>query len=52
MKEKQIVFLQSELNNRDKIMEVERHRLESEHQLEMEKLLSELRSARSHVVKI
>lgn len=32
-------------------MEVERHRLESEHQLEMEKVLSELRHARSQVVK-
>ena len=32
-------------------MEVERHRLESEHQLEMEKVLSELRHARSQIVK-
>ena len=40
MKEKQIAFLQGELANRDKIMEVERHRFESEHQLEMEKVLA------------
>lgn len=33
------------------MMEVERHRLESEHQLENEKVLSELRRARSQVVK-
>lgn len=51
MKEKQIAFLQGELANRDKLMEVERHRLESEHLLEMEKVLTELRNARANVVK-
>ena len=51
MKEKQLGFLQSELAQRDKLMEVERHRLESEHQLEMEKVLAELRQARAQVVK-
>ena len=40
MKEKQLIFLQGELTNRDKLMEVERHRIESEHQLEMEKVLA------------
>lgn len=33
MKEKQIAYLQSELSHRDKLMDAERHRLESEHQL-------------------
>jgi hypothetical protein len=51
MKEKQLAFLQGELANRDRLMEVERHRLESEHQLEMEKVLAELRNARAMVVK-
>ena len=51
MKEKQLAFLQAELAHRDKLMEAERHRLESEHQLEMEKLLAELRNARSQVVR-
>jgi len=51
MKEKQLAFLQGELANRDKLMEVERYRIESEHQLEMEKVLTELRNARSMVVK-
>jgi hypothetical protein len=51
MKEKQLIFLQGELTNRDKLMEVERHRIESEHQLEMEKVLAELRNARAQVVK-
>jgi len=51
MKEKQIAYLQAELSHRDKLMEAERHRLESEHQLEVEKILAELRSARAQVVK-
>jgi hypothetical protein len=51
MKEKQLAYLQTELTHRDKLMDAERHRLESEHQLEMEKLLAELRNARSQVVK-
>jgi hypothetical protein len=51
MKEKQIAYLQTELSHRDKLMEAERHRLESEHQLEVEKILAELRSARAQVVK-
>ena len=51
MKDKQTAFLQGELANRDKMMEVEKYRLESEHQLEMEKVLAELRNARSQVVK-
>ena len=32
-------------------MEAEHHRIQSEHQLEIEKLLSELRHARTQVVK-
>lgn len=51
MKDKQLAFLQGELANRDRLMEVERHRIESEHQLEMEKVLAELRHARAQAVK-
>ena len=51
MKEKQIAYLQTELSHRDKLMEAERHRLESEHQLEVEKILAELRNVRAQVVK-
>jgi len=51
MKEKQLAYLQTELSHRDKLMDAERHRLESEHQLEIEKVLAELRNARAQVVK-
>lgn len=51
VKEKQLAFLQGELTSRERVFEVERHRMESEHQLEMEKLLAELRQARAQVVK-
>lgn len=40
MKDKQIAYLQAELGQRDRLMEAERHRLESEHQLELEKVLA------------
>ena len=33
MKEKQIHFIQQELSNRDQLIDVERHRLHTEHQL-------------------
>ena len=42
--------MQHELNNRDQLMDAERHRMHTEHQLEMEKLLAELRTARAKVV--
>ena len=40
MKDKQIHYLQNEIAYRDQIMEAERHRLESEFQLQEEKILS------------